>query len=401
MTPPPVSGADYPTEVGAEVEANYLQGSLSTSAAYISNLYLYSPSGNAPSAETIFSVFPTIAYNATTTRQHMTLSYSPGFTFYQPSSELNEMDHAATFEYSYRLTEHMTVSARDRFEDSSTSFNPSAAGGSVSGRPEPFTPGVIPPFSKRLMNLANVELTMQTGPNTMIGGMGLATELRYPKLYSSNSRGGTGFYSRRISRSQYFGGNYEYLDMSSDLDSTQTQTLAGFYTFYPKPTLSLSVSVGPQHYRTAVSSLPMISSWGPFLSTSIGWQGTHTNLAASYSQGVTGGGGLLGGYHSRSVNATARWQMTRTWTASASGAYVVNKTINNTAAAFLITGEQGGHSLSATAMIEHPIGNQFSVAFIYDHINQSYNEIAAIAANWNWDREGITITWHFQRPLGK
>lgn len=404
MSPPPVSGASYPTEVGSAVRTNYLRGGFTSTTAYVNNLY--AGSGNTSTAETTVSVLPTIAYDATTARRRTSVTYSPGFTFYQPSSTLNEVDNTATLVYSLRLTEHATFSASDSFQDSSSPFSPGAVG-TVSGSPESSTPGVIPPFAKRLTNSANVELTMQTGLNVMIGGSGLATELHYPNpaqtpgLSDSNSRGGTFFYNRRISRSQYFGATYQYLDMLANPGTgtytTQTHTVSGFYTLHPTAKLSLSVSGGPQCYRTVETPLPAMGSWGPSVSTSVGWQGTRTSFAASYSQSVTGGGGLLGAYHSRSANATARWQMARTWTASTSGAYASNKAISG----FPIAGGGSGHSVSGAASLEHSLGNQLSIAFHYDRIHQSYNQIAAIASDPNSDRETVSITWNFLRPLGR
>jgi len=407
MTPPPVSGIAYPTEVGAEARTNYLNGGLTTTAAYVNNLY--AGSSYAAMAETTVSLLPTIAYDTTTARQHTRFSYSAGFTFYQPSSTLNEVDNTVTFNYSFRLTQHATLSAADRFQDSSSPFIPGQAGGSVSGGGESFTPGAIPPFAKRLTNSASVEFTLQTAPNVMIGGSGSSMVLHFPDpaqtpgLYDSSSRGGTFFYNRRISRSHYFGAFYQYMDMLTDpangINATQTQAqnVTGFYTFYPMTKLSLSVSAGPQYYRTVQTPEPVIASWGLSLSTSMGWQGPHTSFAANYSQAVTGGGGLVGAYHSRTANASARWQMTRLWIASASGAYAINESVSP----LLIRGDQSGHSISGTATLERRLGNQCSIAFHYDRIHQSYGEIAAIAADPNSDRETISITWHFARPLGR
>lgn len=407
MAPPSVGGASYPTEVGAEVRTNYLRGGLTSSTAYVNNLY--AGSSGASIAETTESVLPMIAYDATTARRHTTIIYSPGFTFYQPSNELNEFDNNATVSYDLHLTGHTMLGATDSFEDSSSPFSPEDAGtsGTVSGAPESYTPGVIPPFAKRLTNSANVDLSKQTGRNVMIGGSGTETELHYPNpaqttgLYDSNSRGGSVFYNRRISRSQYFGATYQYSDMvanpGSGSDTTQTQTVSGFYTFQPAARLSLSVSGGPQYYRTVETPLPAMGSWGTSVSTSMGWQGTRTNFAASYSQGVTGGGGLLGAFHSESASATARWQMARTWTGSVSGNYSINKTVS----ALLATGEPGGHTISGSATFEHTMGEKLGIAFHYDRIHQSYDEIAVIAANPDTDRETISISWHFQRPLGR
>ena len=407
MTPPPVSGASYPTEVGGQARTNYLRGGVTSTTAYINNLY--AGSGGAPIAETTESVLPTITYNATTPRRHTTVSYSSGFTFYQPSSGLNEVDNTATAVTEFRLTAHTSLSATDSFQDSSSPFSPgdAGAGGTVSGAPASSTPGVIPPFAKRLTNSANVEFSVQTGRNVMIGGSGLTTELHYPTpaqtpgLYDSNSRGGTVFYNRRLSRSKYFGATYQYLDTLANpgngTDTTQTHTISAYFSFNPTSRLSASVSGGPQYYQSVQTPLPGTGAWGPSVTASMGWQGTRTNFAASYSQGVTGGGGLLGAYHSKSANATARWQMSRTWTASASGAYSIIKTVSG----FPTSEGQNGHSTSESATLEHSFGEQLGISFHYDHTDQRYSGITAIAVNPDSDREAISISWHFQRPLGR
>ncbi len=407
MTPPSAGGAGYPTAVGAEVRTNYLRGGVTSTTAYVNNLY--AGSGSTSIAETTVSVLPTIDFDSTTARRHAVVSYSPGFTFYQPSSELNEVDNTASVTYDFRLTQHTALSATDSFLDSSSPFSPgyAGAGGTVSGAPLSSTPGVIPPFAKRLSNSANVALSVQTGPNVTIGGSGNEMELDYPNpaqtpgLYDSNSRGGSAFYNRRISSTQYLGATYQYLDMLSTpgngIDTTQTHTISGSYTFHPMARLSMSVSGGPQYYQSVQTPLPATGSWGPSVAASMGWQGTHTSFAASYSQGVTGGGGLLGAYNSKSASATARWQMTRAWTGSASGAYSINKTIGGV----FNTEGQNGHSTSESATLDHSIGEQLDIAFHYDHIDQSFSGIAVIAANPNSDRETISISWHFQRPLGR
>ncbi len=131
--PPPVSGAAYPTEVGDEVRTNYLRGGLTCTTAYVNNLYAGSVSASI--AETTVSVLPTIAYDMTTDRRHIAVAYSPGFTFYQPSTALNEVDNTAMVNYDFQLTKHTAFSATDSFQDSSSPFNPgdAGAGGTVSG----------------------------------------------------------------------------------------------------------------------------------------------------------------------------------------------------------------------------------------------------------------------------
>ena len=404
-TPPPVTGANFPALVGAEEKSNFLSGGVTYSTAYVNNLY--ADSGSRSTAETEFSILPTVTYDDTATRRHMALTYSPGFSFYRPSSGLNEVDNTATTEYDFLISPYTKLSLRDQFSDSSTPFNPSGEGVGVSGAPPSTTPGVIPPFAKRLTNNADGELTMQTGKDTMVGLSGSTTVLHYPDstetpgLYDSNSRGGSVFYNRRLGLSQYFGATYQYQNMlaypASGSDRTQTHTMMVFYTLYPLKRLSLSVSAGPQYYRVLEIDLSPEASWGPFVSASANWHGNRTNFAGSYSQSVTGGGGLLGAFHSKLGSASMRRQMAKTWTVSASGGY---SAIASTSA-LSPSGSGNGHTVTGTATLEHSIHSQFTVALNYVHLTQSYAGITVISANPNSDRATISINWRFTRPLGK
>ncbi|MGA2250334.1 hypothetical protein [Terracidiphilus sp.] len=405
-TPPPVSGLNYANQVGSEVQRNYLRGGLTYSTSYIDNYF--ADSGSAPIAETTFSILPMIALDTSTEKQHAVVTYSPGFTFYRPSSGLNEVDNTAAADYAFHLSAYTTISAMERFEDSSLPFSPTDSSfGGISGLPVSTTPGVVPPFAKRLTNLVSAEITMQTGLNEMIGASGLATVLHYPGssptlgLYNSNSRGGTGFYDHRISSSQYVGVTYQYLDMlTSPPDgesATKTSTVMGFYTIYPRAQLSLSVSGGPQRYQVTETASPSFDAWGPAVSASMGWQTGRASLAASYSHSVTGAGGLIGAYHTNSANAAFHWQLARTWTAGASGAYSINKSVS----ALLPTEAENGHTIFGSATLQHPIHGQVSLAFGYDRVHQSYGQVAAIAASPDSDRVSVSVSWNFQHELGR
>lgn len=407
MTPPPINGETYPTAVGAEVRSNYLRGGVAFNAGYINNFY--AGNGGAPLAETTFSIFPTMALDQTTPRQHTTVSYSPGFTFYQPTSELDEVDENASVAYQFRLTPHSRISANDSFVDSSTvsGLTDTEPDGSVAGSPPTSTPGITPPFARRLTNNAAAEFALQTSRSSMIGASGSTSTLHYPNpaevtgLYDSSSRDGSAFYNRRLSSNQYLGVTYNYSDTlaypTNAQSDTQTHAISGFYTIYLMKSFSLSASGGPQHYQVTQTSLPTSASWGPSISASMGWQGMHTSFSAGYSQSVTGGGGLLGAFHTRSANATTRWQMSRTWTVGVGGNYSINKSVTP----FLFGGLQGGHTVSGTASLEHSLSSNLRMSFQYLRAHQSYSGIVAISDNPDSDRETISIYWQFMRPLGR
>jgi hypothetical protein len=413
LTPPPVSVDAYPKEVGSEERLNYFRVGVTYRTAYIDNLYANSLTGII--SETIYSIYPSIAFDQTTSRRNLTVTYNPGFNFYHPSSGLNEIDQTAGVAYSLRLTPHVAIHATDYFLKTSTSFNPtsSISGGSISGLAG--SPIIILPAAEFLTNQANGSLSYQFSPTGMIGISGSLFNLHYPNaaavpgLYESAERGGGFFYNHRITDTQYIGANYRYARTVQTPKGaqfeTQTQTIYFFYTNYLKKHLSLSVSGGPQYYETtqtstAISSSPAIpntNAWAPAVATSMGWQGLHTNFVASYERTVTSGGGLLGTFNSNSAIARARWQMLREWTSEAGMDYSIIKVVNP----FLISSTQGGHTIAGSVTIEHRLSDHFDMSFQYNHLHQSYNNIALISANPDSNRFMGSISWQFARPLGR
>ena len=404
-TPPPVSGEAYPTVVGAEESSNYVRAGIVFNTSYIDNLF---PGVGTTVADTTYTILPTLDLDQTTPRRHITILYSPGFTFYEPTSALNQVDENANVRYRVRTSPHSTFSVGDQFRYSSTAFGSEIFGaGGVSGGTPVVAPGIVVPFAKQLTNGADGEFTLQTGLNSMIGFSGMASTLHYPTpseatgLFDSSSQGGSAFYNRRISSGQYLGATYNYTQIFSNPSRAQIesviQSVSAFYAIYPKRTFTLSVSGGPQYLQLEQETFPAFSSWSPFLMASIGRQGLHTNVAASYAQSVTAGNGLLGPYHSKSGNLITRWRMSRTWTTGASGNYAINNAVSST----LAIGSENGHTISGSAMVARSIGRQISFTLEYDRIHQSYAGIPAISNNPDVDRVTASISWEFMRPIGK
>jgi hypothetical protein len=170
-----------------------------------------------------------------------------------------------------------------------------------------------------------------------------------------------------------------------------------FYTLYVLHALTLSVTGGPQHYNVVQAPLAPSAAWTPAVTGSIAWQGNQTNLAASYAKSVAGGGGLFGAFNTTMANASARWRFARTWTVQASANYSLRK---NVTPQFLFS-ESGGRSISGTATLEHPLSEHLRASLSYQRLHQSYGGIAAIIGNPDSDRESISISYQFTRPLGR
>jgi hypothetical protein len=407
MTPPPVSSQSYPSDVGAQTQSNFIRGGIIINTSYIDSLY--AGDGSAAQGETTITVLPTISFDKSIPRQHISLTYSPGYTYYEPSSGLNEFDQNVNAAYQYHVTPHIILNAKDGLEKSSTSYGlqDSLGGSSVSGASPSVTPGIVAPFAERQTNAADAELSYQFSLVGMVGASGSLMKLDYPNssestgLYNSSQRGGGGFYNRRISATQYVGMNYQYGWIATypqgSVSETKTQTFIAFYSIYPRHDFSISVSGGPQRYTISQTGVPATGSWGPSVTTSIGWQGSHANVSASYSKEVTSGGGLLGAYDSNSGHAYLRWQIGRTWTAGAGGNYSENKSVTPLA----FSSEQGGHTIGGQATVGHSISQQLTLNFEYDRLHQDYSGVGAISGNPNSDRELISLAWQFSRPLGR
>jgi hypothetical protein len=436
LTPPPVSVEGYPSKVGSEERSNYLRAGVTFNAGYIDNQFV--GFGNLPiRGETTFSIRPTIAFDATSYRQHFTLLYSPGFTFYQPTSELNQTDQNLIFNYHFRLTPHAAIAVNDYFQQGASSFTASSFGGGAGAAPASGI-GIVAPFQKRLTNTADAQYSLQFDPTNMVGVFGRRSDLHYPDtaevpgLYDSNEWGGGGFYNHRLSETQYVGTSYKYSRISASpqggRNETQTHTVFLFYTIYLKPGLSFSLSGGPQEYDTE-ASVPSTTSpasgvrsrahtasvdseqaadaqtqtgtasgWSPAVTASMGWQQSHTNFSAVYSRSISAGEGLLGTFKSNSGLVSARWRASRTWTLGVNATY---SSLKSAASIPFLTSTAGGHSIGGAATVDHPLGQNLGVSFEYDRLHQSYGGIAVIQSNPDIDRGLVSVYWQFARPLGR
>lgn len=407
QTPPTVSGAAYPTTYTSEERSNYLRAGLSFNTSYSDNV-LGGTTSN-PVSDVSYSIWPSIALDQKRPRLRWVLSYSPGFTFYQRVSSRNQDNQNVSTDFSYRLSPHVTLSLHDSFQKSSSLLNqPDLASNSpVTGGTQGVVTTVVAPLADQLTNNGNVEVTYQFSANAMIGASGTFTNLHYlnqaqvPGLFDSSSQGGSVFYNHRLAKKHYLGVTYQYQRIAAypvgAQSETQTNAVLALYTFYPQPGLSLSVSAGPQRSQIDQSPLPSSQSWSPAVTASIGWQARHTNLAAGYSRIVSGGGGLLGAFHSSNANLSLKQQLSRNWNALASGAYSINKTLTP----LFFQSTPGGHSISGSVSIQRTLGPHLSAEAGYARLYQTYSNIAAITTAPNTNREWVSVSYQFARPLGR
>lgn len=415
QTPPPVTGQTYPTAFTSEERANYLRYGVVFTPAYTDNALGGGGTAGHPVSDVSYSVAPTLDIDEHTSRTQWVATYAPGFTFYQRLSARNEADQNASLSFSYRLSPHITFNAQDSFQKSSNVFNQPNFGstGAVSGGSQVPNFSVIAPVASRLSNSGDVGLTYQFAQNGMVGANGTFTNLHYPDpsqvpgLFDSSSQGGSAFYSLRVSKMHYMGVTYQYQRLlsypSAGLSETQTHAVMLFYTLYPSTHFSMSFFGGPQHSDTVQPPVPPLNlpipaakAWTPAAGASLNWQGRLSSVSLSYSHVISGGGGLVGAVHMDSGTTSIRQQLTRNLSGTLTGAYANNKVI-----ATSLPGMTNGHSISATGAVQQQLTEHLNVELGYTRLHQSYSNIALISSAPDTNREFISISYQFSRPLGR
>jgi len=411
LMPPLVSGQIYPSALKFAERSNYLRAGFFFTTAYTDNA-LGSFDGH-PVSDVSYSLAPLISLDQTTPRMHSEVTYAPGFTFYQQTSARNEADHNVELNFEYRLSPHVTFSALDTLQRSSNVFNQPIGFSGVSGGPQAPNFSVITPVAARLTNAANLGLGYQFALNGMVGVSGTFSNLHFPNpeqvpgLYDSDSQGGSAFYSTRLGGVHYVGAMYQYQRLmaypTDGVSETQTQAFLMFYTVFPKPGLAISVFAGPQHADTlepvsqSSTALPAeIKSWTPTAGGSVAWRQRTNAFAVSYAHTIAGGSGLVGAVHMDYASANFRRQLSRSLTASLNGSYVQNRVIG-----LAIDGVNNGHSLSASASFEKQLTERIGLQVGYTRLHQDYSGVSVLASAPDTNREFISLSYDFLRPIGR
>jgi hypothetical protein len=407
LTPPPVSGEVFPGSFTSEERENYVRGGVTFNTAYSDNVL--GATSATPVSDISYSLWPRITVDQTLSRLRWALSYAPGFTFYQRTGSRNESDQNLAVDMQYRLSPHVTFSLRDSLQKSSNVFNQPDQGlaGAVSGSSQLVNNSVFAPLADRLSNNGIVGLTYQFGPNSMVGGTGSFTNLHYPNpaevpgLYDAASRSGSGFYTYRLARRHYAGFTYQFQQLltypAAGINQTETHAALMFYTYYPSPAVSLSVFGGPQYYSAGaqfstvtLSLVPPSQAWVPAAGASLNWQSRRTTTALSYSRSVSSGGGLIGAVELDNANGMVRQEITRKFSAAFSAYYANN--------GVLALSALGGHSIAGSVSLERRLGEHVTMQAGYTRLHQNYS---FISANPETNREWASITYQFDRPLGR
>jgi hypothetical protein len=402
VAPPILTGVASTLAFTSEMErSNYLRGGATATFAY--NTDVINTVGS-PVGDELYTISPFIDLDITRTRLRFSTIYSPGFTFYQHLTDRNQTNQSLGLNFAYRLSPHVTFTAADTLAKTSTysglAFN------AIAGVPNPIqSPNltILAPVADTLINSSNVGLGYQFGRNDMVGVTGNSSILRYlnqsqaPGLYDSTGYGVGGYYTHRFGRN-YLGVNYLFQDFTTETLQlkTKTDSIYGSYTFYLKPNLSLSAFGGPQYSDTFGPGTVPIKKWSPTGGGTVSWQGEQSSFAVTFSHRITDGGGLPGAVSANSVSASFRAQLTRVLAGSIGGGYS-----SNTALDPAFQSQSNGNYASATAGLQRAFGEHWTGSVAYLYLHQNYDNIPVINAAPNQSQVSISVSYHFETPLGR
>jgi hypothetical protein len=406
LVPPPVTGQAYATGLSSE-RSNYVRGAIAFTTAYSDNV-VRTTSGN-PVSDASYALAPSIELDKSTSRVQYVVAYAPGFTFYQHQSDLNASDQNFSGSLTARLSPHVTLSARDLFQRSSNAFSQpdTFSDGAVTGGAQAPNFSVVAPYANRFNNVGRIDLTFQFARNEMVGVSGNFSNMQYlhgseaTGLADSGSQATSSFYSRRIANRHYVGAVYQYQRLMSYLQpgtsETQTHAVLMFYTVYPLARLSVSFFGGPQYSDTVQpSTVPQMTKWTPAAGASLGWQVQRTNFALSYSHTIAGGNGLEGAVQMDNVSGFVRQQITKTLTGDIALSYVKNDILGT-----VVPGASNGHSVMGSASLGQRFGKHVAVVLGYMRMNQVYTGVPTFAASPVTNRGFISLSYQFERALGR
>jgi len=403
VVPSPVNVEGASVAFAAETaRSNYLEWGLGFSSAY-DNGWL-SSTGTALS-DVSYSVRPSIAINESGARLHWNLSYSPGFTFYQQNTAFNQSDHDLAADLRYRLSPHVTLTLRDSLTKSSAfsyHFDPNITGAETGILQSPNL-SVISPIADTISNNADGQITYQFSANGMIGASGTETELAYlhrshvPGLFNTSTRGALAFYTRRLSGKHYVGVPYQFQQLLSNPNGTETQVHSAFlfYTLYMHPMLSLALFGGPQHFEMSHLEIPTKPGLSPGGGVTLAWQRLRTRGNLSFVHRITDGGGLESAFISTSADLSIRQQLTKNLTVDLVGGYTNNSLLDPKSPG------NRGHTVLGSLSAQRAMGENFSLQLGYTRAHQSYSEIPAISSVPNRNRAWVSFSYNFYRALGR
>jgi hypothetical protein len=402
--------------------SNYLRGGVNVGAGYEDNPFLAS---GRPVGTTIFSVFPNIAIEESTSRMRFSSKYEGGITVNERLPNNNRGSHDLSFDSEFRLSPHVNLRAAENFYLTSgifgtntlSAFQPGAGGSNGT---------LITPLANQLSSQTVVETNYHFALKDVVGASGSLYALRYSDvatgpgttpsgtlttpymLENTQTASGTAFWLHELFRRDWGGFGYVFERITFDPSGeTRVQTFAAMDTLSLSKTFSVSAFIGPQYSENQglaatgpnAGQLSTFNNWSLAGGVEGNWQKERTSVTAGYSKRVSDGGGLLGVVGLQNVHAAIRREFLPGWAATLGTTYGNNQAITLIAA----NNATSIKTTSVGASLERNIGRSLGFRIDYFHDLQSQSGSSAPAQNFdaNRNRYSVTLSYQWAKPLGR
>ena len=78
------------------------------------------------------------------------------------------------------------------------------------------------------------------------------------------------------------------------------------------------------------------------------------------------------------------------------GGYAQNDVLSSA-----LFGGNGGHTISGTASLQKQVGEHINLQLGYTRLHQSYSNVPVLSLNPDTNREFVSVSYQFSRPLGR
>ena len=374
---------------------------------------------NGTSSDVRFFAQPSIAFRQTRSTANWTLSYTPGVSVSQHSTDNNQFTQNMAADGFWKATPRLTLHAR---QDYSISTNPFETVGRVALLPDlggyfgPNYDGVIP-ASKRTSLVSNADISYRMTAHIAIGitggyqqfdyGSVDNTQLPSAALINSKVINGSVFVSDQISRRQTLGVQLAYTDIysySAQQSRVQAPAVLLFDTVKLTPHSVLTVFGGPEYARSAtvtpitilgMTFMESISQrdWHPSVGVTYSWQGKRDAVNLQLSRRISTGGGLMNANVMTFGSAAYRSRLSKRWTTEG------RLSVDNQDALDLFNQSTNFRTLWAGGSLLYDLNRKLSFRLDGAYTRQTGSGLGFMPGNHGLIQ--VTADFHFRKGLGR
>jgi hypothetical protein len=367
------------------------------------------------SSDVRFFAQPSIAFRQTFPKANWTLSYTPGVSISQHSTDTSQYTQNVAADGLWKVTPRLTLHAR---QDYSLSTNPFETVGRVALLPDlggyfgPNYDGVIP-ASKRTSFVSNADIAYRMTAHTAIGITGGYQQFNYDSvdnkqlpsavLINSTVINGSVFVSDQISRRQTLGVQLAYTDIysySSQQSRVQAPAVLLFDTVKLTPHSVLTVFGGPEYARSSavIPFPPLLASisqrdWHPAAGVTYSWQGKREAVNLQFSRRISTGGGLMNANVMTFGSAALRSRLTKRWTTEA------RLSVDNQDALDLFNQTTNFRTIWAGGSVLRDFNRKLSIRLDGAYARQTGSGLGFMPGNHGLIQ--VTVDIHFLKGLGR